>query len=358
MSSETPKYKITSDDLQSKAVDNTVSHIIKAKEMVLVREVGENTASRDGLLTIGIFTAAGLASGFIIWLLWQILPQYDNDAQAGNMQASVTIAVTIACLLAIADGALSRSPAKMLRTFGIALGAALFLSFLLGLLANYLYSSSTEALLQAIYDEGFDPSTEIFWSEVSSRNHLNRGIAWALLGLAAGASTGISSLAVKRALITSAGGLFGGFMGGFLFDYFQGEAAAQITGLVVTGGFVGLSVSVLEQATKANWLEIVKGGMAGKQFILYQDEITIGSSPNANITLIKDPSIPPIALLIKRSGKVSTLHTALPGIPAVVDGVSGMQLPLKEGSLIAVGNTEIRFRERAKQVNNSAPVRR
>jgi hypothetical protein len=223
-----------------------------------------------------------------------------------------------------------------------------------GFIAHSIYSYLTERNAEALFAIGLTTDNPAFWEEFYSRNHLSRGIAWSFLGLAAGIAVGITSLAIKRVLITAGGGFVGGFIGGFLFDYFEGEAVAQISGLVITGGAVGLAVSLLEQVTKSSWLEIVKGGMAGKQFILYQNSITLGSSPSANITLIKDNAIPPIAALIKKFGNNVTISSAAPGMAISVDGVSAFEHRLKEGSLIVLGGTEVRFRERSKQINNSS----
>lgn len=349
-----PKIVITLDDLNKSKVEETVRHIQNAKEIVLVREVGSNTSSRDSVITIAVLTVAGLVGGFFTWLSWQILPQQD-DVTASNLQTSVSLTVVIALTLVLADSALNRSAAKLGKSLLIAVPSALAASFIMGYVANDLYSNMVQDTIRAVGASGL--SYEDMMQEFLNRNHLNRGLAWSLLGLAAGLTVGLTSMALKRILITAAGGLFGAFVGGFLFDYFQGEDAAQITGLAVTGASVGLSVSLLEQVTKSSWLEIVKGGMAGKQFILYQNNITIGSSPSANVTLIKDSAIPPIAAIIKKFGNSATIQSAAPGLPITVDGVSGFEHPLKEGSLVLLGSTEVRFREKAKQINNNSSIR-
>lgn len=353
--SKKPKIVITADDLNKTKVEETVRHIQNAKEIVLVREVGSNTSSRDSVITIAVLTVAGLLGGFLTWATWLVLPQYEDDPTASNLQVSVSMTVVIALTLVLADSALNRSAAKLGKSLLIAVPASLALSFLMGYFANDLYSNMVQDTIRAVSNSGL--SYEDMMDEFLNRNHLNRGLAWSLLGLAAGLTVGLTSLAIKRILITAAGGFFGAFVGGFLFDYFQGEDVAQITGLAVTGAAVGLSVSLLEQVTKSSWLEIVKGGMAGKQFILYQSNITIGSSPSANVTLIKDNAIPPIAAVIKKFGNSATIQSAAPGLPITVDGVSGFEHPLKEGSLVLLGSTEVRFREKAKQVNNNSSIR-
>jgi hypothetical protein len=360
MAEQKPKFVIKAEDLQRAEVSNTVDHIKRAKEIVLVRNVGTETGNKDGLLTIGVLTGAGLLSGLATWAIWQPLTDMfknDTTATSADLAVSVSLSVVVALFLVAADAGLSRSIQKLGRYLLIAIPVALVTSFGLGYIASNYYSGAVKGIYTEIQER-------IASGEVTNESqavatllglmHMPRGLAWALLGLAAGIAVGITALSIKRVLITAAGGLVGGFIGGFLFDYFQGEAIAQISGLVITGGAVGLAVSLLEQVTKSSWLEIVKGGMAGKQFILYQNSITLGSSPSANITLIKDNAIPPIAALIKKFGNNVTISSAAPGVAISVDGVSAFEHRLKEGSLIVLGGTEVRFRERSKQINNSS----
>lgn len=356
MDEDRKKIVITSSDLNSTQVDKTVDHLQKAQDIVLVREVGEPTGNRDGLVTIAILSLAGVIAGFLIWVLWSNLPT-PADSTSANLQSSFTITIAIAILLAVADSGLNRSLAKLGRSLLIAIPVAVAAGLAFGYAANSIYSAMVESTWQSLVDAGLSPLNESFFVEFGNRNHLNRGLAWSLLGLAAGIAVGAPSLALRRVLITSAGGFIGAFVGGFVFDYFQGEAEAQITGLVITGAAVGLSVSLLEQATKSSWLEITRGGMAGKQFILYQNSITIGSSPTANVTLIKDPAISPIAATIRRVGSTVTLITEDRSRPISVDGVSAFEHRLQEGSLITFGSTDVRFREKSKKINDTGIVK-
>ena len=353
---EGPKIRITLEDTESARVSKVVEHLQNAKEVPLVREIGDaNNKNNDGVLTILSLLAAGLLGGFFTWVAWQVLPDAD-DTFTSNMQASFTLTLTIATVLILADGAMSRSAAKLGKSAAIAIPTAIVLALLLGLVANWIYSTLVEASLDDLYRLGLSDFEllEAFYA----RNHLNRGLAWSFLGLAAGLSIGIASLAIKRVLVTGAGGFIGGFAGGFTFDFIPGdEALAQITGLVITGAAVGLSVSLLEQVTKSSWLEIVRGGMAGKQFILYQSQITLGSSPSANITLIKDPAISPIAATIKRVGNSVKIIAADSTKPISVDGATSFERQLSDGSSIILGSTELRFREKSQKTIDSGIVR-
>jgi len=352
---------ITSEHLASDNVSQTLNNLQHAKEIPLIRQVGEDKASMDGLFTILILLGAGLISGVLTWLAWNNLPVFkdpNQDSTTANLWASFTITVIIAIVLVAADAGQSRSLPKLGMALAIATPAALLLAWLLGMLANEVYKSMVEQTYNSLTNQGLDPSTQAFWDSFASKNHLNRGLAWSILGLAAGLSVGVSSRSVKRSAITAGGGFAGGFIGGFVFDYFTGsQDLSQVVGLAITGGSVGLAVSLLEQATKSSWIEIVRGGMSGKQFILYQNEVTLGSSPNANITLIKDPAIAPIAAVIRRRGATVLIKAANPAVPVSVNGVASYETQLSEGALITLGSTELRFREKSKKVSNAAIVR-
>ena len=112
-------------------------------------------------------------------------------------------------------------------------------------------------------------------------------------------------------------------------------------------------MSLLEQAARTHWIEIVEGGMAGKQFILYKNEITIGSSSDSDITLIKDSAIVPRHARLRIQGNRSTAESLNPGNPILINGVVHTSSPLVDGTLITLGQTQIRFREKKSQ---SIPV--
>lgn len=351
-----PKIFISTDDVQTSQTSAVVEHIQAAQQVPLVRNVGAESKNYGGLLTLLWMTLAGIGGGFATWVLWQILPTPD-DSTAANLQTSVSIALAIGLVLVAVDSGLSRSWPKVGKAFAIAVPVGIVSALVFGAIANMMYSSMVEATAQRIMDAGFDMSTEAFWTEFASQNHLNRGLAWALIGLATGLTVGVTSLAWKRILVTGAGGLVGGFLGGFLFDFFQGEAEAQIVGLAVTGLSVGVSIGLMEQVTKSSWLEITHGGMAGKQFILYKPEVSIGSSPTADVTLIKDPAIPQIAATLLRRGSQMVITSADPQRPISVDGVAVLKGTISDGASISLGATTVRFRERSKNQVKSGVIR-
>lgn len=353
-----PVIRLSVEDISSAQTADVVGHLQSAQQVPLVRNVGVEGRNYGGLLTLLWMTLAGIGGGLLTWVFWTVIPFPEDDATAGNLLASVLLAMGITIVLVAVDSGLTRSMPKVGKAFLIGIPSALVASLIFGLLANAFYQSWSETIWNDLIDSGLDPSTESFWEQLQSRNHLGRGIAWSLLGLAAGIGVGVSTLAWKRILVTAIGGLLGGFLGGFLFDYFTGEASAQIVGLVVTGVAIGLGIGLIEQAAKTSWLEIVQGGMAGKQFILYKPTVSLGSAPTADVTLIKDPAIPAYAAEISRRAGAITLTSLDPTRPVLVNGAAVTKTTLAEGSTIELGATVVRYRERSKKEVSASIVRR
>ena len=358
---DSSKIVISIGDTQSPIVSNVVSGIEAAKQVPLVREVGSSTSTAgSSFIPSIILTGAGAIGGLFVWVAWQVFPAPEDDVQAANIQTSVTIALVLSLVLVLADALQSQSASKLGKVLLIAVPAALVASFLFGYIASELYSSGVDRIWDAIIADGFDPiyDFEGFSNEFTSRNHINRGIAWMFMGVATGLALGAATLAPKRLLVTTGGGLVGAFLGGFVFDFFAGENEAQIAGLAITGAAIGLSMGLLEQAVKTSWLQITQGGMAGKQFILYKPDLTLGSSPNADVTLIKDPAIPGLAARITRRGSATTIESMDNSRPIIVNGVAATQrMTLQPGVVLQLGSTSVVYHERNKSEVSSSIVR-
>jgi hypothetical protein len=358
MAEKPRRITIQPEDLNSDAVVATVRSFQQAQSVPLVRQIGEEKKSNGGLLTVALFSAAGLFGGLLAWAVIRLSPELE-DVQTSNILLSIYIGLSIALALVTVEGARSQSWSKFGLSLSISGPSALLLALIFGFMASTIYGVMVEATWDSIESSGLDPfwDSEAFFDEFQNRNHLNRGVAWSLLGLAAGASVGVASKSIKRVGITAGGGFLGGFLGGFMFDFFDGESVAQATGLAITGLGVGLTVSLLEQVAKSSWLEILEGGMAGKQFIIYQDEISLGSSPSASVTLIKDPSLAAIAARIRKTGSVYRIQATIESGTIIVDGQPGTSFELREGSTVQLGMTLLRFRAKATRVQDVGIVR-
>lgn len=187
---------------------------------------------------------------------------------------------------------------------------------------------------------------------------LLRAVGWSFMGLI----LGIGQAALVPVKSKMRNGLLGGAAGGFI-----GGAVLQIlitaTGgsnywlsmsgrclaLCVLGMAIGLLIGLVEEVTKEAWVRIVTGPLTGKQFILYEERTTIGSAPHNSIMLIKDARVAPEHAVIQNRQTEFVLEQLAPEAVTLVQGSPAHRQRLEDGDLIAVGDTEMRFYERAKE---------
>jgi hypothetical protein len=348
---------ITNSDLESQQVNERVNQMQAAQKVALVREIGAPTAtsSSGSVKSVLLLLMAGLVSGVIAFALMKLSDLVldslglSENMTVQNVSFTFVLAFGIGLVVSIADPLFSRNTSKLSSSAAIAIPAAVIFGLIVGFIVDAYYSAATSR----IYDNADELEYLLNWSNaqyndyVLSQLHLPRGIAWALVGITVGLTVGLASRSWKRLGLAVAGGVLGGFIGGFIFDFISGEATAQIVGIVILGGLIGGAVALLEQVAKSRWIEIAAGGMAGKQFILYQAEITIGSAPTSDITLIKDPGIAPIAARVTSRGSQTTIEALNQNCPVYLNGRLMARENLSDQDIISIGSTEIRFREKS-----------
>ena len=141
--------------------------------------------------------------------------------------------------------------------------------------------------------------------------------AWALVGLACGASLGLTDLAGNRSagdgiwarvpLKSRRGALFGlagGLAGGTLFSLFFQDSAltttagemiallARMLGFALLGFFIGLAIKIGEELFKDAWIMgTTKGFYEGKRYILSKPLVTVGRSDSHDVNLYREKDI-------------------------------------------------------------------
>ncbi len=180
---------------------------------------------------------------------------------------------------------------------------------------------------------------------------IGRSLAWAICAIAAGLGQGIATKSKKVVLNGVVGGVLGGLLGGLLFDpiYFlltpaSGEAdLSRMIGFTLIGLFVGLFVGLVEGWTKSAWLLMRQGPLAGKQFVLFRDTTTLGSSPKADVYLFKDEVIEPEhATITNRGGRFEIVDLDTPD-GTYVNGQPIRKQILQTGDQISLGRTVLEF---------------
>jgi len=352
------EIEITLDDLNNSEVSDIVNKMEEAKKLTMVREVGSaavaNSNSNSGAIAILTLTGGGLAGGVLAFLVQKVIfgggALDDASSTVINLLFTFILAFVIGMVVSITDAASTRVASKIGIAAGIALPTSVVSGLAIGALANSFYSAIMTNLYNTANERiGNGESEEAVLSWIRNSTHLPRGVAWLMVGMAAGLTVGVASRSLKRTGLCVGGGAVGGFLGGFIFDFIPTslEWGAQLLGIGITGLFVGLSMALLEQAARTQWIEIIAGGMAGKQFILYKTDIQIGSSTQADITLIKDPAIAPVHARIFAQGGRNYIESLDPSRPCSINGRVEIRMPLEDSMDITIGATVIRFREKA-----------
>lgn len=354
MSGNDDRLRITEEDIATPEIDLRVESMNQARQVALVRTVGDVPTSTGSTTLRAILTlvGGGAIGGLLAFgasKLTNPLTENSDSAFWSNMIFSFELAFFIGSAIALADVAMNKNWAKIGKVALWVLPAVAVAGFVFGLIANFFYSNAVDGIYTSAFEQVFagDMTADQAEAYITTRLHPVRGIAWMLVGISAGIAAGAASRSWKRLGLAAAGGAVGGFLGGFIFDFIGSEAAAQIVGIVVLGILIGLAMALLEQATKSRWIEITAGGLAGKQFILYKNEITLGSAPEADITLIKDSAIPPIAAILRVRGSACEIEAAPSLAELVVNGNQQRYSSLRDHDVVTIGHTQIRFRERA-----------
>lgn len=240
-----------------------------------------------------------------------------------------TIALFIGLFLGIGEGVFYGSTEKALKYALIGAGISLALGAISGYLAQFMYAEML----------GDDPS------DFSAA--LVRGIGWALMGLGIGLAAGLIKPESKRILFCSLGGLGGGFVGGFLFNYIcdiiPNDIVARGAAIVIMGSLIGVGVGLLEQFAKQAWLKVIRGEFEGKEYLVFEGVTSIGNNGKNSIVLFKDKLVGPHHCDIKQEGSRYILIDCGTPMGTVVNGQRIEKHPLRQGDAIAIGNSVLVF---------------
>jgi hypothetical protein len=168
-----------------------------------------------------------------------------------------------------------------------------------------------------------------------------------VFGAAGGVVYGIVGQSAKKGTYGVLGGAIGAGLGGVVFDPISMAthvgSVSRAVGFALVGMAVGVGMGLVESALKDRWLYVVAGPLAGKQFILYKSETSIGSRQESDIYLFKDPNVLPRHAVISISGARVMLHATglmLWGGQPVHDRV------LQDGDLLQLGRYAFRYKEK------------
>jgi hypothetical protein len=151
------------------------------------------------------------------------------------------------------------------------------------------------------------------------------------------------------------GGLVGGLVGGVFFELLLRSSntlpRSNLTiGLVILGVCIGLFVGLAQVILKEAWLKVEQGFRAGRELLLTKDETTIGRAEGCDLGLFGDPAVERLhARIVLEVDRYLLAHAAGAGHTLLNDRPVTGPTPLRDGDVIRVGKSVLRFGERQKR---------
>lgn len=339
-----PVITITTEDLASPSITAAVERSKEAAQVPLRREVGAADLSKgfNTKVQVGKMAGVGVAAMLANWLFGEVALNnyYYVDDQGYFMHGAIwgAAGTFFAILFFIGLQAFEeQSLKKMVRMSVIGAPLGVIVGICTGLAAYWLYLEIGQEVR---------PIDEFDWI---------RGAAWALSFIGIGLVVGVTFRSIQKGINGALGGVVGAMFGGGIFPLVSSAATtsasdtgtlARLAAFVILGLAAGAAIGLADAVRKNLWLQIATGGMAGKQFIVYQQNAVLGSSPAADITLIKDPEIAGLHVrLIQRPG--GTGFEVLSGASDVLlNGEQTRSGKLSDGALLQVGGTVLQFGEK------------
>lgn len=296
-------------------------------------------------------------------LVWSITEPFYDDEDAGNSIPFVSdylifgpVAGVLSMFIGLTYGIANRN-FKQSIVYGISgLGIGLGLTIVTTIIADILYGIA----IQIVYAMSRDMTEENFQIKGAAFFVLmcGRGIAWSIVSCGAGLSLGILLKSKKMLLNGLAGGIVGGALGGLMFDpvgrFIAGDLAdgtlSRAVGFFSVGILTGFFIGIFENANKESWLLMLKGPLAGKQFIIFKSPIFLGSAPKCEIYLFKDQHIEPKHATIVMSGKKYLLEDLKSTQGTFVNGKKlTSKYVLQPEDVITLGETVLKYQEKQKK---------
>ena len=258
----------------------------------------------------------------------------------------------VAALVGLGIGAADGMMCRLMRRALLCGFAGLLVGFVGGfvssMLANVVYGLISMAASEMTDSTG-ELTTLGFLTQLAGRS-----LGWALAGMTMGLGQGLVLRSGKLFLYGFLGGLIGGLLGGLLFDPIQKflvpETAisahwARLVGIVVVGTFVGLMIGIVELLARDAWLNMIRGPLAGKEFLIFKDLVRVGAAPSSDIYLFNDDDVAQQHATIRAVADNYEIE-AVEHNKVLVNGRPITRTKLRHGDKITLGSTEFAFQKR------------
>ncbi len=341
--------KITLDDLANVAAPDASAPLAVgptpggAKVYGSINEPADpqtKVAEEQGSIVLQAWFYLGVAGLLGALVGWGLCEPWFVDAEGGRWWQTfvlIGLVVTLQCVaFGVAESVVERSPKKALLRGGLAVPLGVVISAFISIVAGFVFVIGTSIVVSMGVQTARNPA---FW--------IARGIAWMILGVAAGAVYGIVGMSGKKAYYGILGGIIGAGLGGMLFDPIalltKGGAPSRGVGFGLLGLATGVAMGLVESALKDRWLYVTAGPLAGKQFILYKPRTVMGSDQSCDIYLFKDINVLKEHALVELAGSRIMLRAIG---QTYVNGQPVRQQVLMSGAVVQIGRYAFRYQER------------
>jgi hypothetical protein len=347
---------ITNDDLKDPAIDDIVN---------LQRSIQTQGGQRvDDIKTpfyynpIFYYMVAGAIGALAVWGMLE--PFYDDEADDIPFISTYLLFGPIAGMLGLAIGLVygivNQNVKQALYCGVVGAGVGLGVTILTTFIAQILFGITTMIAVSMIDESQVVPGEFPFRGVAFFIMMCGRGIAWSVVAMGAGLGLGIALKSKKLMLNGFVGGMIGGLLGGLFFDPISrfistGTHDAWLSrgvGFLAVGTFVGFFIGLFENLSKEAWFLMLKGPLAGKQFIIFKSPMLVGSSPKSDIYLFKDADIAPLHATIGKSGSRYLLKDEGSDKGTFVNGRKIDKYVLQPNDTITIGEAVLRYAEKQK----------
>jgi hypothetical protein len=278
------------------------------------------------------------------------ISQLAARTNASGMLLFPVVAGLIGLAIGSVDGIICKLLRRALLSGGVGLLVGFIGGFLSAMLAGLIYLPMNRLAVQQMGETlgSFTPFG--FFVQMTGR-----GLAWCLAGIAMGLGQGIALRSKRLLLYGFLGGIIGGLLGGLLFDPIDllilgvdkpSSHWSRLIGLGVIGACVGVMIGVVELLARDAWLQMTRGPLAGKEFLIFKDMMNVGASPKNDIYLFNDPLVADVHVRIQTTGDTCEVQNIDKDNPALLNGRPVTNSRLRHGDHITIGKTEFVFQTR------------
>lgn len=284
--------------------------------------------------------ALGILAGTAAWPFMEFLlgvQEHFPGYLLFSLVSGAALGLTYGTFFGTADGIIAG------RWFRIAQGAGA--GAVLGLVGGALGFLSAQGLFMVLGELIFTGSSQIRGWALT----LSRALGWSILGLFVGAVEGVRARSLRKSGIGMLGGFTGGLFGGVVLEalgiLLPGAALGTLVGLTVFGGCIGLSYGLVERSLSYGALRVLNGPFKGKEFILNQRLIRIGSDARCDVLLEGYRDVEAVhALIHLRRGELYLEPAEAGGTVVVNDDLTDQRL-LKFDDVLKIGRAKLFFKQ-------------